>query len=154
MPWWTRVQRNRQFLTLCMLGNFLCLCCRLPTFFSILTFSKNSFRNTIRMSNGLDQDQDQCSVHPDLGTNCLLRLSADDESQNIILYEYIRQTAKDDLLIQTDQAQRLWNIFYALHLSMRFIMLINVKMPTIVDILTCISMIKIQNLRVWKQEKS
>ena len=42
-------------------------------------FSKNSFRNTIRVLNSLDLDQDQCSVGPYLGLNCLLRLSADNK---------------------------------------------------------------------------
>ena len=41
--------------TLCMLGNFSCFCCLLLTFFKI-KFSKNYFRNTIRVSNGLDTD--------------------------------------------------------------------------------------------------
>ena len=36
-------------------------------FFSKKSFSKNSLSNTIRMSNGLNTDQDQCSVGPDLG---------------------------------------------------------------------------------------
>ena len=36
-------------------------------FFSKLTFSKQSFRNTIRVSNGLDPDQDRHFVGPDLG---------------------------------------------------------------------------------------
>ena len=49
-------------------------------FFSKLTFPKNSFWNTIRVSNGLDTDQDQRSVGPDLGTNCLERLSTDDKN--------------------------------------------------------------------------
>ena len=49
-------------------------------FFSKLTFSKKSFRNIIRLSNGLDPDQDRHFVGPDLGTNCLQRLSADGES--------------------------------------------------------------------------
>ena len=44
-----------------------------------LTFSKRSFRNTIRVSNGLDPDQDRCSVDPHLGLNCLQRFSADDK---------------------------------------------------------------------------
>ena len=35
-------------------------------FFSKLTFSKNSFRNTIRVSNSRDPDQDRHSVCPDL----------------------------------------------------------------------------------------
>ena len=42
-------------------------------FFSKLTFSKNSFGNTINVSNGLDQDQDRHSVGPDLGPNYLQR---------------------------------------------------------------------------------
>ena len=32
------------------------------------------------MSNGLDPDQDQHSFGPDLGPNCLQRISADDKS--------------------------------------------------------------------------
>ena len=46
---------------------------------SKLTFSKNSFRNAIIVSNDLDPDQNQPSVGPDLGPNCLQRLSADDK---------------------------------------------------------------------------
>ena len=34
----------------------------------------------MRVSNGLDPDQDRRSVVPDLGPNCLQRLSADDKS--------------------------------------------------------------------------
>ena len=63
-------------LTLCMLGNFCVLFCRL-LIFSKSTFSKNSFGNTIRVSNGLDPDQGRHSVGPDLGPNCLQKLSAD-----------------------------------------------------------------------------
>ena len=44
-----------------------------------LSFSKNSFRNTIRVSNSFDPDQDGCSVGPDLDPNCLQRLSAEDK---------------------------------------------------------------------------
>ena len=42
-------------------------------------FSKFSFKNTTRVSNGLDPDQDRHSVGPDLVPNCLQRLSADDK---------------------------------------------------------------------------
>ena len=42
----------------------------------ILTFSKKIFRNTIRVSNSLDPDQALRFVGPDLGPNCLQRLSA------------------------------------------------------------------------------
>ena len=69
----------------CMLGNFSCFfcCCLLLSadFFSKLTFSKNSFRNPIRVSNGLDQDQDRHSVSPDLGPNHLQRLTVDDKNR-------------------------------------------------------------------------
>ena len=33
------------------------------------------------VSNGLDPDQDRHSVGPDLGSNCLQRLSADNKSR-------------------------------------------------------------------------
>ena len=109
-------------LTLCMLGNFSCFCCRLLTFFKINFFQKffqehyqsvklfgsrsgptfcrswsgsklfakfysrqqkfrliNSFRNTIRVSNCLDPDQDRHSVGLDLGPNCLQSLSTDNK---------------------------------------------------------------------------
>ena len=42
-------------------------------FFFKLTFSKSSFRNTIRVLDSLDSDQDLHSVGPDLGPNCLQR---------------------------------------------------------------------------------
>ena len=48
--------------------------------FSRLTFCKKAFRNTIRVSNSLDPDQVQHFVGPDLGPNCLQRLSAEDTS--------------------------------------------------------------------------
>ena len=41
-----------------------------------LTFSKYSFKNSIRVSNSLDPDQGRHSVGPDLDPNCLQRLSA------------------------------------------------------------------------------
>ena len=53
-------------------------------FFSKLIDQKNYFRNTIRVSNGLDPDQAQHFVGPDLGPNCLQRLSADDTSRQRI----------------------------------------------------------------------
>ena len=40
-------------------------------FLQKLTLSKNSLRNTIRVSNSLDPDQTQHFVEPDLGANCL-----------------------------------------------------------------------------------
>ena len=36
--------------------------------------------NTIRLSNCLDLDQGRLSIGPDLGPNCLQKLSADDHS--------------------------------------------------------------------------
>ena len=55
-------------LTFCMLGNFSCFCCRRLIFFK-LTFSKKYFKNTIRVLNDLNPDQDQRSVGPDMGPN-------------------------------------------------------------------------------------
>ena len=40
--------------------------------FSKLTFSKISFKNTVRLSNSLDPDQDQRKGGPNLGPSCLL----------------------------------------------------------------------------------
>ena len=42
-------------------------------FFPKLIFSKFSARNTIKVSNSLDPDQDRHFVGPDLGPNCLKR---------------------------------------------------------------------------------
>ena len=42
-------------LTLCMLGNLSCFCCCLLTFFKFF-FTINSFKSTIKVSNGLDTD--------------------------------------------------------------------------------------------------
>ena len=57
------------------------LFCRLLGFFSKSTFSKNSLRNAIRVSNSLDPDQARQNVWPGLGPNCLQSLSADDTSR-------------------------------------------------------------------------
>ena len=46
-------------------------------FVSNYFFQKNSFKNSIRVASSLDPDQDGHSVGPDLGPNCLQRLSAD-----------------------------------------------------------------------------
>ena len=40
---------------------------------------KPSFRNTIRVSNSLDQDQVRLFVGPDLGPNCLQRPSVENK---------------------------------------------------------------------------
>ena len=61
-----------------MLGN--CHAVVVCNFLSKLSFSKNSFWNTIRVTNSLDPDQDRHIVGPDLGPNCLQRLSADNKS--------------------------------------------------------------------------
>ena len=51
--------------------------CRL-VIFSKPSFSNDSFRNTLRMSNSLGPDQAQRTVRPDLGPSILQRLSAED----------------------------------------------------------------------------
>ena len=48
---------------------------------SLLTFFKiNFFKKNLSLSDSLDPDQDRHSVSPDLGPNCLQRLSTDDKS--------------------------------------------------------------------------
>ena len=49
-------------------------------FFENKFFSKNSFRNTIRVSNRLGPDQDRHFVGPNLGPYSLQRLSANHKS--------------------------------------------------------------------------
>ena len=62
-----------------MLGKFLFFC-PLLIFFSKSSFSKNYFESTIRLSNSFDPDQVRHLIGPDLGPNCLQRLSADGTS--------------------------------------------------------------------------
>ena len=61
-----------------MLGNLFMLSLSFAGIFSKFNFSKNSFRNTVRVSNSLDPDQDRHYVGPDLGHNCLPSLSTDE----------------------------------------------------------------------------
>ena len=70
--------------TLCMLGNFSGFCCRLLTFFKIIFFKRTSFRNTIRVTNSLDPDQDQCSVDPNLGPKLFVMTKVAASRQNMI----------------------------------------------------------------------
>ena len=44
-------------------------------------FARNSFKNTIRVTNSLNPDQAQHFFGPGLGLNCLLRSSADETSK-------------------------------------------------------------------------
>ena len=48
-----------------------------PLIFFKINFLENSFKNTIRVSKSLDPDQARHFVRPDMGPNCLQRLSAD-----------------------------------------------------------------------------
>ena len=92
------------FLTLCMLGNFCCLR-YLLIFFK--TISKESFRNTIRMSNSLHLDQARHFVRPDLYSNCLQSLSADDKiffSKLYLSKESVRNTIRVSNSLDADQA--------------------------------------------------
>ena len=69
-----------------MLGNFSRFCCRLLRFFllsSVELFKKNNYfqkeiQDHYQCQNSLDPDQDGSFIGPDLGPNCLQRLSADD----------------------------------------------------------------------------
>ena len=73
--------KGLRYSSLCLLG-ILHACSSSADFFSKSTFSKNTFMNTIRVSNSLDPDQVRHFVGPDLDPNCLQRLSADGTSTN------------------------------------------------------------------------
>ena len=62
-------------------GYFFMLSLSSADLFSKLTLfsSKYSSRNTIRVPNGFDPYQDRLSVGPDLGPNCIQKLSAGDK---------------------------------------------------------------------------
>ena len=70
----------------CFLGNFFGLFCHLLIFFKMFFFFFYSFRNTVRVASSLDPDQARCFVRPDLGPNCLQRLSADDTSRQRVQF--------------------------------------------------------------------
>ena len=70
--------------TLCMLFIFHSFHPLLKIFSESSFFFKYSFRNTIRVSNSLDPDQARHFVWPDLGPNCLQRLSAENTSRQRI----------------------------------------------------------------------
>ena len=55
--------------------------CRLLIFFFKIDVFKNTFMNTMAVSNSLDQDQARLNVMPDLCPNCLQRSSAEDSSR-------------------------------------------------------------------------
>ena len=77
-------------LTLCMLGNFACFLLSVD-FLLKLTFSKKSFRNTIRVSNNLDPDQARCFFGPDLNPNGLQWLSTEDKKSPLVGKELYRE---------------------------------------------------------------
>ena len=58
----------------CMMGNFACFLLSSADFFSKSSFLKNSFRNTIRVSNSLNPDQARRNVGPDLGSKLLAKV--------------------------------------------------------------------------------
>ena len=49
----------------------------------------NPVPGTLSVSNSLHPDQDWCSVGPDLGTNYLLRFSADDKSCSLPSLQHV-----------------------------------------------------------------
>ena len=68
--------------TLCMLGNFACFFAVCGFFFRTNFFKKNPsgiLSGSPWVSNGLDPDQAWHVVRPDLGPNCMQRLSADNK---------------------------------------------------------------------------
>ena len=75
----TYLGKYGNILTLCMLGNFAYIFVVCGFFFKI-NFYKKIFQEYHRVSNNLDLDQAGHFVGPDLGPNCLQKLSADDKN--------------------------------------------------------------------------
>ena len=71
-------------LTLCLLGNFVCIFAVVAFFQNQLAW-KQSFRDTIRVPNSLDPNLARHFVGPDLGPNCLQRCSTKDTSKQAII---------------------------------------------------------------------
>ena len=67
-----------------MFGKFSSVSLSVFFFFKII-FLKKSFRNIIKVSNRLDPYQVRHFVGPDLGLNCLQRLSADLTSKQRVI---------------------------------------------------------------------
>ena len=93
------------------MSNFSCFCCCLLTF-SKLNFQKKKFRNTIGVSNGLDSEQYQCSVGPDLGPSCfkgyqqMTKVAAGKER---VKYNYCIDAINKHLLNDTGASQAQWS---------------------------------------------
>ena len=81
----TTLKHPNTSLTRCLLSNFACFFV-VRRIFSKSSFSKNSFRNTIWVSNRLDPDQAWHSVGPNLCQICFQRLSADDISRQWVMH--------------------------------------------------------------------
>ena len=71
-------------------------------------FRKNSFRKTFRVSNSFDPDQAQHFVGPNLGPNCLRRLSADNTGR-----PSFNVAIKSNVLIIIVKAQVVYSMSFA-----------------------------------------
>ena len=72
------------------------LFCCLPIFFQNQFFQTNYFRNIINVSNSLDPDQACRFVRPDLGPNCLKRLSAEDTGRQRVKMDTVSTEVEKD----------------------------------------------------------
>ena len=71
--------RPMNLITLCMLGNFTCFCCRQLTFLKI-SFLKKIFQDHYQSVKQFGSRSGPTFVRPDMGPNCLQRLSADNKN--------------------------------------------------------------------------
>ena len=87
---------------------FSCFCCHILIYFK-LTFQK-ILSGTLRVSNGLDPDQNLSSVGPDLGPNCLQRLSADSKSHRYQGKLYKPMLTNQEVLEFYEQSSKQWRL--------------------------------------------
>ena len=71
-------------------------------------FSKDSFRNNSKVSNGFDPDKDQPSVSPDLGPNCLQSLAEDD-----FVFVFVALRPKSTAMVNAGRSVHLTTLFPA-----------------------------------------
>ena len=103
------------------------------TYFLKLTFFKNYFENTIRVSNSLNLDQARHFAGPDLGPNRLQRLSAAADSTSRQRYKYMRNyparlnvyflsETSSTYMLSTYKQQSLWQdwVFARVHPDLRW----------------------------------
>ena len=90
-----------------------------------LTFSKNSFRNSIRLLNSLDPDQARHVVRPDLGPICLKKLTAKKKKKPMQNYQACKELKSWNEPFHEKMEIWLWVLFISLSICDNIFSLLN-----------------------------